>query len=47
VVTTAPLVLDTDPVLTTLEVTHQAVEERADEATLEVLHHIDETLRRQ
>ncbi len=46
VVTTAPVVLNTDPVLTTLESTRQIVEERADVATLEVLHNVDEIFRR-
>jgi hypothetical protein len=47
VVTTAPVVLDTDPILNDLEFTRQTVEEQADEATLEVLHNIEETFRRQ
>lgn len=47
VVRTAPIILDTDPVQTSLEATRQEVEERADAATREVLHDIDETFRRQ
>jgi hypothetical protein len=47
VVTTAPMVLNSDPARTTLGVIHQVVEERADAATLEILQNINETFRRQ